>query len=148
MINMNEINDFNKENYNYSRYFLPSILILTAIVFANTLGNNFVNYWDDNGYVTSNEIIRQLNWEHLKIIFSTFYKGNYHPLTTLSYAIEYKLFGLNPFPYHLSNYILHLLNVAIVYLFINRFTHKPLVAGITALFFAIHPMHVESVAWI
>src|ERR1017187_6296669 len=148
MINMNEINDFNKENYNYSRYFLPSILILTAIVFANTLGNNFVNYWDDNGYVTSNEIIKHLNWEHLKIIFSTFFKGNYHPLTTLSYAIEYKLFGLNPFPYHLSNYIVHLLNVAIVYLFINRFTHKPLVAGITALFFAIHPMHVESVAWI
>jgi len=133
---------------NYSRFFLPFILIITAIVFANMLGNDFIDNWDDQVYVLNNEIIKQLNWKNLKVIFSSFYIGNYHPLTMLSYAIEYKLFGLNPFPFHLTNYILHLLNVILVYLFFKRFIGKSYVAAITSLFFALHPMHVESVAWI
>jgi len=133
--------------FDYSRLFLPFIIIITAIVLANTLGNDFINNWDDDVYILDNEIIRNLNWNNLKEIFSFSY-GSMHPLTILSYTIEYKLFGLNPFPFHLTNYIFHILNAVLVYLFLNRLTGKPWVAAITALFFAVHPMHVEAVAWI
>ena len=137
-----------KSPTDYSRFFLPFILSITAIVFANTLGNGFIENLDDNDYILQNEIIKHLDWKNLKEIFTTFHGANYHPLTMLSYTIEYKFFGLNPFSYHLTNYILHLFNVTLVYFFIKRFTGEILVATITALFFAIHPMHVESVAWI
>ena len=134
-----------KEN---SKYFLPFILLLTSVVFSNTLLNNFINNWDDQGYVLNNNFIKDLNFENFKIIFSTFFQGNYHPLSLISYTIEYKFFGLNPFYFHLSNLIFHLLNVALVYYFIKRLSSNIFVASITSLFFAIHPMHVESVAWI
>ncbi len=125
-----------------------TILVITGIIFLNTLGNNFIENFDDNLYILDNDIIKHLNWYNLKEIFFTFFEGNYHPVTLLSYAVEYKFFGLNPFIFHLTNYILHLLNTLLVYLFIRRFTGKVLVAAITSLFFGIHPMHVESVAWI
>ena len=132
----------------YSKFLLPVILILTAIVFYNSIRNDFINNWDDQAYVINNPLIKHLSWENLKIIFTTFSIGNYHPLTILSFALEYKLFGLNPFYNHFTNYILHLLNVILVYFFIKRFSGKYWLAAITSLFFALHPMHVESVAWI
>ena len=146
-INKNTVNSLKQNHSNYFKYFLPFIVIITAIVFANTLGNDFVNNWDDDTFILNNETIRNLNWINLKIIF-LFSFGSMHPLTMLSYAIEYKFFGLNPFPYHLTNYILHILNTILVYLFLKRFTGKLWVAVIASLFFAIHPMHVEAVAWI
>ena len=73
----------NQNPNNYSRFFLPSILLLTAIVFANTLGNDFVNNWDDDGYVTANNLIKHFDWAGLQAIFSTFCKGNYHPVPLL-----------------------------------------------------------------
>jgi len=130
------------------RFILPAILIITAVVFANTCSNSFIENLDDNVYILGNQFIRHLDWHNLKEIFSVFFQGNYHPVTLLSYAIEYKFFGLNPFVFHLTNYILHLLNTLLVYWFIKQFTGKIWVAAITALFFGIHPMHVESVAWI
>jgi len=130
------------------KYVLSGILLITALVFANSLCNGFIENLDDQGYVLNNEIIKHLDWNSVKTIFSTFCLGNYHPLTLFSYALDYKFFGLNPFFFHLTNYILHLLNTLLVYLFIKRFTGKFWVAIIVSLFFGIHPMHVESVAWI
>ena len=132
----------------YSQFFIPIIIIVTAIVFANTLSNGFVDNWDDDTYIINNQLIKNLNYNNIKEIFSSFYMGNYHPFTILSYSLEYKFFGLNPFIFHFTNYVLHILNVILVYLFIKRLTGKPIVGFITSLLFAIHPMHVESVAWI
>ena len=133
----------------YYRFFIPFIIVITAIIFANTLANDFIDNWDDNINVTNNEIIKHLNWSSLKEIFLDFRGTDYYrPLSVLTYAIEYKFFGLNPSAYHFTNYIIHILNAILVYIFLKRFTAKPLVAAITSLFFAIHPMHVESVAWI
>jgi len=146
--NKNYVSQLNQKPLNYFKFFILFIIIITAIVFANTLGNDFINNWDDNVYILDNKIIRHLNWITLKEIFSSFCGEIYNPLTILSYTIEYKLFGLNPFPFHLTNYILHILNAILVYLFLKRFTGKPWVAAITSLFFALHPMHVESVAWV
>ena len=128
------------------RYMLAGILILTFIVFANVLSNEFVE-WDDDVYILTNNYIKDLSWHGIKTIFSVYYEGNYHPLTCFSNAVEYKLFGLNPKAYHFFNLVIHLLNVALVFRFIRLLSNNVNASAIVALFFAIHPMHVESVVW-
>jgi len=144
----NMLNPVDQKLEKQHRFIVFGILALTGLVFANSLGNGFIENFDDSTYVIDNELIRHINWNSLKEMFSSSFLGYYHPLTLLSYAIEYKFFGTNPFVFHFTNYIFHILNTLLVYLFIKRFTGKFWVAIITALFFGIHPMHVESVAWI
>jgi tetratricopeptide (TPR) repeat protein len=136
----------NKKDADYTKYYLPFILILTAIVFSDTLQNSFILNWDDADIIINNNIIKHLDWNSFKLIFTNF-KGTDFPLTILTFSLENKFFGLNPFYFHLTNYILHLLNVMLVYFFIRKFTDKHFIAFIVSLLFAIHPMHVESVAW-
>jgi len=121
---------------------------VTLLVFLPSLRNGFVTNWDDNGYIRDYQPIKAFNWANIKIIFSTYHQGNYHPLTIFTYAIEYALVGLKPFLYHFDNLILHLLNVVLVFIFSKKLTKKLEIAFITALLFGIHPMHVESVAWV
>jgi len=130
----------------YSKFFLPFVLILTAIIFANMLGNDFAS-WDDSVNILDNPIIKHFDFHSFKEIFTNFH-GTDFPLTIFSYSLEYKFFGLNPFYYHLTNYLIHLFNVLLVYILIRRISGKNWVAFIAALFFGIHPMHVESVAWV
>ncbi len=130
--------------------FLTLIIITTAIYFKS-LNNQFTN-WDDNLYITENADIKTLHGDSLnytlKKIASTYVMGNYHPITMLSYCLEYEKFKLNPKPYHVTNLILHLLNTLLVFYFIWLLTKQRWVAFITAILFAAHPMHVESVAWV
>ncbi len=128
-------------------YWLSGILLFTFLLFLKTLDASFV-LLDDPAYVSDNPYIKTFSIKSIKDIFTTFYNANYHPLTTLSYLIEFKLFGLSPKPYHALNLLLHLLNTVLVFLFIRALSKRREIAIITALFFAIHPMHVESVAWI
>jgi len=140
---------------------IGGILLLTAIVFANSTGNGFIVNWDDDGYIINNPLIQDLSWEGLKTIFSTPHLDNYHPLTTLSNAMELHSFGPDPKPYHVINLLLHLLNTYLVFRFIKSLcdlqtdtlsslpTHsRSYLPEITAVLFGIHPMHVESVAWL
>ena len=90
------------------------ILIITFAAFLPCLRNGFVN-WDDNEYVTENTVIQHLYWKNLKQIFSSFYVGNYQPLSTLSYLLDYHFFKLNPSGYHTTNLVLHLLNCILVF---------------------------------
>jgi len=76
-----------------------------------------------------------------------FYVGKFHPLTMLSLAIEYAFVGQNPWLYHFNNLCLHVLNSGLAYQLILRFNKNTWVAFLTTLFFAIDPLHVESVAW-
>ncbi|MBI2967594.1 MAG: hypothetical protein HYY40_07255 [Bacteroidetes bacterium] len=123
------------------------VLILTWIVFLPSLQNDFTN-WDDDDYLVFHTYVQELSWENIKKIFSSFYQGNYHPLTTLIFMLNNHFFRMIPFPYHLQSLILHILNSALVYvLFFIIFRRKD-VSLITTLFFSIHPMHVESVAWV
>jgi len=129
-------------------YFLVPVLAITFILFLPALQNGFTN-WDDVLYVTSNPLLKELNGEGLKAIFSTPVVSNYHPLTILSLAINYQFSELNPMTYHLTSVLLHVINTGLVFWFIwvlssgNRW-----VSAFVALLFGIHPMHVESVAWI
>jgi tetratricopeptide (TPR) repeat protein len=81
-------------------------------------------------------------------IFSTFLVGNYHPLTVLSLALDYWVFGLNPSGFHLTNIIIHTCNTALAYAVVRLLCGNHQIAIVTALLFGIHPMHVESVTWI
>ncbi|MBE9531887.1 MAG: hypothetical protein IME98_03685, partial [Proteobacteria bacterium] len=131
--------------------------VVTFLIYLPVLDNGFVN-WDDPYYVYRNPNIRSLDiiWA-----FTAEVSSNWHPLTLLSHSLDYALFGLNPKGHHLTNILLHSINTFLVAILFFRLTmlglkdeksSKTLFALtaslITALFFGIHPLRVESVAWI
>ncbi len=135
---------------------LAAICIVTFFCFRYTLQNQFTN-WDDDYYVTNDKYIRAFTLENLKVIFTQdITKNNYHPLCMLSLAVNYHFAGLNPWSYYLTNILIHIANIILVFfLFIQLCRRLKLtdaaglfIASFGALWFGIHPMHVESVAWI
>ncbi len=131
------------------RFLICAGLILAGalVAFAPCLSNGFVNS-DDNEYVTENSLVQDGSVGGLKRLVSSFALGNYQPLTMLSYWVEYRFFGLRPFGYHLTNLILHLGNCLLVWWFLWALTKDLPVACVCALLFGIHPLHVETVAWV
>jgi tetratricopeptide (TPR) repeat protein len=128
----------------WQKLLMPALVVLVSfIVYLPVLKNGFV--WDDQYYVISNELLKQIS---LEAIFKQNVGGNYHPFTILVLAIEYHFLGLNATGYHAVNLLLHLLNVILVYHAVNLLCEKPVVAMVASLLFGIHPIHVESVAWI
>ena len=123
------------------------ILFATFLSYCSSLNNQFTNY-DDTVHFLERRDIRALNVANLRNIFTTTINRTYIPLTTLSFAIEYHLFGYNEFVYHLDNLLLHLgVTILVLIFFIN--VGVPLKgAAFAALLFGIHPIHVESVAWV
>lgn len=128
---------------------IPALAVLAVIlaVFSPCLSHDFINL-DDDLYVTDNPVIRGITPANLKNISTAFFITHYQPLTILSYLIEYRFFKLDPFYYHLDNLILHLLNCLLVFWIIYRVNGNILPAFLTALFFGLHPLQVESVAWV
>ncbi len=135
-----------KENRISNWMWLSAILVLTFIVFFPALNNGLTN-WDDTTYLTENPLIRELNSNNIKRIFTEIYFGNYQPLHIFSYAIEYHFYKLNPAGYHTTSVIMHLIVTILVFWFIRSLTENRIIALITTLLFGIHPLHVESVAW-
>jgi protein O-mannosyl-transferase len=123
-----------------------TIILLTTAIYIRVVHHDFIN-WDGDKLIYQNDDITKIDLNHIKKIFSTFYVQMYQPVTTLTYAIEYKFFGLNPKVYHLDNMFIHIINSILVLMFIFRLTGNNMISFLTAISFAIHPMHVESVAW-
>lgn len=131
-----------------ARFLLPlALLLVTATVFAQSVRHGFTN-WDDPVYVTGNTLIRHLSPAGLQAIGTSFVAGNYHPLTILSLALDYSASGLDPAGYHRTNLAIHLLATLAVFWFLLLLTESRGLAAVASLFFGIHPLHVESVAWI
>ena len=120
---------------------------LTTLCFWSAINNDFTN-WDDNLYVTESHLIRNLSLDNTKRIFSSFVAGNYHPLTMISLAIDFAVHGLSPAGYHATNVAIHIANTLLVFAFISSLSASSTSAFITALLFGLHPLHVESVAWV
>ena len=136
--------------------------LITAIVYLPALKNGFVT-WDDNEYVYNNLKIGNLDTEFVRWAFTTPQVGMYSPLTLLSLGLDFFLWDLKPSGYHLTNVGLHVLNTFLVVLCIARILQAASQAGylrpfsprrmlitaeVTGLLFGIHPLHVESVAWV
>ena len=135
------------------RHFWRTLLIcalvgLTSLV-ANVrcLRNDFTN-WDDPMYVRGNKLIRDLSWHGIANVFTKTHVSEYYPLNHLSYALDYHHWQLNPFGYHLSNLILHAVNSVLVFVFLSLLLRNCFASALAALLFAVHPVQVESVAWI
>jgi tetratricopeptide (TPR) repeat protein len=129
-------------------WLLPAILVVTLIVFYPALNNDLIYTWDDGLNITDNHLTAKLNTENVKGIFTQDVGNNYNPLPVLAFAVIRSQVGLKPFLYHLVNVMLHLVCVALVFQTTKLLTKKPFVIGAVTLLFAIHPMRVESVAWI
>ncbi len=146
-----------KVNKDYSKIALPALLLLTLLVFFPSLKNGFVN-WDDPTYVTENPYITSLSFENIKTFFlagihSSYPDGiayNYHPITMFSLAINYSMSGLDASSYHITNLLLHIINIVLVFFLSKRLFKNAnnIIPICIAAGFAIHPMHVESVAWV
>ncbi len=121
------------------------LFVLSFAIYGGTFYHKFVNF-DDPALAYENKDIRSFN---LKQIFTSTVAEDYIPLTAVSYAIDHALFGMDPSFFHLHNVILHGLNVLLAFLLVLMISQWSLAAAtITALLFAIHPLHVESVAWV
>ncbi len=125
------------------------VIIVVCLFLYTCIYNQFTN-WDDPGYVTNNPLIKDFSAEGIKHIFElkNAVMGNYHPLTILSYAFDYSKVALDPKHYHVQSLLFHLVNTALVFAFVWLLCRRRMVAIITALFFGLHPMHIESVAWV
>jgi tetratricopeptide (TPR) repeat protein len=120
------------------------IVGITLLAFLPVLGADFVN-WDDGDYYDNNFINNLFNPE----IFTRTVQGNYHPLTMFSLAINFAISGKNAWSYHLFNLLFHLVNCALVFRLVYLLSDKNnFIAFVTAILFGIHPVHVESVAWV
>ena len=135
---------------------VSAICVLTFVCFRYSLQNEFTN-WDDDFYVTNDPYIKAFTPQNLKVIFTEdITKNNFHPLCMLSLAVNYHFAQLNPETYYLTNILIHIANVIFVFLLAIGLCSllkidengKLFIAGFAALWFGIHPMHVESVSWI
>jgi len=142
------------------------VALLTFLAYLPSITNDFVN-WDDNVNIINNVHIRSLNWAFFKWAFTDTYLSYWQPLNWLTHAIDYSLWELNPFGHHLTNTLLHAVNTFIVVSLVFKlveFSRRiqlrdgllPLLdrrgvlvtAGVTGLLFGLHPLNVESVAWV
>ncbi|HEX2769759.1 MAG TPA: hypothetical protein VHN12_10800, partial [Geobacteraceae bacterium] len=131
---------------------LPLALVLiaavTVAVYWPVLNNGFIDY-DDTDYVTVNIMVRQgLTLKGFIWSFSAFHAGNWHPLTWLSHMLDIQLFDLNPMGHHADSLLLHVGNAVLLCFILQRLTGLLGRSMVVALLFALHPLHVESVAWI
>lgn len=120
----------------------------TLILYWPALSNGFVDY-DDDIYVTANAQVQSgLTAENFKWAFTHSVAGNWHPITMLSHMLVCQFCGLRPFGHHLLNVLLHAANAALVFILLRRLTGATWRSAIVAALFAMHPLRVESVAWI
>lgn len=139
----------NKEGSWYTWLLLAGILLFTAILYWPALGNGFTNL-DDDVYVTQNQDL-PFNGKNLRTLATKEVAGNFHPVTMWSLSFSRGTDAKqapDPLPFHRTNLLLHLLNTALTFYLGRRLHFGGWAAAIAALFFAIHPLHVESVAWV
>jgi tetratricopeptide (TPR) repeat protein len=135
------------------RVFPLIVAVVAFAAFLPSLGGEFLN-WDDDLNFLRNPAYRGLGPDQLQWMWTRFYSGHYHPLTWMTLGLDYAIWGMNPLGYHLTNLILHSANSVFLYFIISALLRLsgrpdarwPGVAG--ALLHAVHPLRVESVAWI
>ncbi len=123
------------------------IILLILLAYYKIFSAGFMP-WDDTEYVLQNRDVHALSAENISKWFSSFYIGNYQPITIFSYALDYAFGGSEPFVYHLVNVLLHIGSALLLYSIIARLSGNKMVGLFTALLFALHPSQTESVSWV
>jgi Flp pilus assembly protein TadD len=124
------------------------LVAINLISYAPSWHYGFVNY-DDPAYVSSNPAVTGgLTWNAVKWAFTTGHESNWHPLTWLSHMADVELFGLNAGAFHVINFALHVASTLLLFWFLNQTTGNLAASALVGALFAVHPLHVESVAWI
>jgi len=129
---------------------LICLALITAVLLVSWQVRNheFINY-DDNVYVTDNPYVQKgVTLESLGWAFTTTRAGNWHPLTWFSHILDYELYDLNPQGHHLTNILLHIANMVLLFLALRWMTGAVWRSAFVAAMFGLHPLHVESVAWV
>lgn len=123
------------------------LALSTCGVFARALSNNFIERYDDAKYVTQNGIVQEgITWRGLKHAFTRECEANWHPLTMLSHMLDCELYGLHPVGHHLTSVLLHAANAVLLFIVLHRMTGACWPSAFVAALFALHPLHVQSVA--
>ncbi|NLO91673.1 MAG: tetratricopeptide repeat protein [Elusimicrobia bacterium] len=138
----------NRETISRTQLFqLAALIVIVGAVLFPVLNARFVD-WDENLYIINNPTIKSFTWDNIKRIFLKADLKLYTPLVTFSYALEYRFFGLDPMVFHGINLLLHIFNTLLVYCFAALLGLRARACFAAALLFGVHPMHVESVAWV
>jgi tetratricopeptide (TPR) repeat protein len=120
----------------------------TLLAFAPVVDTGFVDY-DDDVYVSANANIQHgIGAKGLRWALTSFYAANWHPVTWLSHMIDWKAYGPKPAGHHITSLLLHLASVLVLFLVLLRMTGAPGRSAFAAALFSVHPLHVESVAWL
>ncbi len=125
---------------------LAVIAALSVAAFWPTLQNGFLPLGFDDGLILDTPAIRALMWENLRSLLTEFNRVNYIPVTMISFAVHYSVWGLDPFGYHLSNVLLHTVTAMLVFVFLSRIAPAAGAALLATLLFALHPVHVQTVS--
>ena len=137
-----------KINNNKIKIICSSIFIIILILYIDVINYDFVNY-DDDTYILNNiNIHNGLTLKSIKWAFTNFYVSNWHPVTWLSHMLDIQLFGLKPGWHHFTNLLIHIINTICLFLILYKMTNEIWKCAFVAIIFGIHPLHVESVAWI
>jgi tetratricopeptide (TPR) repeat protein len=136
----------------FLKYRVPFLCVLlgviTFVVYWPVHNHEFVRY-DDDVYVTENpNVLAGLTIQNIKWALTTGYASNWHPLTWLSLMLDCSLFGVKSGPMHLVNIAFHIANTLLLFIVFNRITRRIWPSAFVAALFALHPLHVESVAWV
>jgi len=124
-----------------------SIALLTFAVYGQVKDHAFIDF-DDYEYITENPHVRSgLGTDNIVWSFTSYHSNNWHPLTWISHMADVQLFALNPAGHHLVNVCFHILNAILIFLLLRRMTGDLWPSALVAAIFALHPLHVESVAW-
>ncbi|MDH3650797.1 MAG: glycosyltransferase family 39 protein, partial [Saprospiraceae bacterium] len=129
------------------KYLLLGLLSIAFLAYIPLLGAEFINY-DDDLYITENPHVRFLSGDGIKTLFSSYFWNQYSPIAMVIMALEIKIFGLNPLPLKFISILIHLINTFLVFQFVKILFKKYEYALIAAAVFALHPLQVESVAWL
>ena len=137
-----------KEKLRRPGAFCLLLAVTTLAVFLPVARNDYVNY-DDSDYVTANAHVQSgLKWANVVWAFKSGHASNWHPLTWMSHMLDLQLFGEKPGAQHLVSLGFHVANALLLFLLLRRMTGAHWRSGMVAALFALHPLHVESVAWI
>ncbi len=124
------------------------LIALVLSCYGRVIYNGYIPL-DDPNYLFLNEQIRQgLSLENIKWAFKSLTMSNWHPVTWISYFMDYEIYGMSPAGFHLTNLFLHAANTLLVFLFLRKATGKLWQSALVASIFGLHPIHVESVAWL